>query len=71
MTFDLELKIVKKVNGDEDIYLNFWNSLKGQDVVCKIVDNKLYLVDFDQDEPEITLKDFIDKIRENYEHIKI
>lgn len=44
-------------------FLNYWDS-NGQDIVCEIRDNKLFLLDFDHDEPEIKLNQLVDMIRE-------
>ena len=52
--------------GDGVVFLNFWNAENGDDVVCEFVDDKLYLVEYDDDERtsnEITLGDFIEIVK--------
>ena len=54
---------------DERIFLNYWNALDGDDVICEIVNGKLMLqqTDFESNElpaVEITIIEFIEMIRE-------
>ena len=54
---------------DERIFLNYWNALDGDDVICEIVNGKLMLTqrDFEGNELraiEITIVEFIEMVRE-------
>ncbi len=54
---------------DERTFLNFWNAVNGDDVICEIIDGKLMLVQCDDklnDLPakEITFIEFSDMVRE-------
>jgi hypothetical protein len=44
---------------DDKKYLNFWDYINGNDVTAELVQNKLY-----QDDKEITLQQFVDKVVE-------
>lgn len=56
MKIELELKI----NGDGRKFLNFWNHVNGDDVVCEIVDGKL--ISDNGDGPEITFQEFVEQV---------
>lgn len=45
---------------DERKFLNYWDSISGNDVVCEIVDGKLLL-----DKEEITLAKFIELVEQS------
>lgn len=45
---------------DDRKFLNYWDSIHGNDVVCEIIDGKLML-----DENEITLAEFIELVEES------
>lgn len=54
---------------DQRIFLNYWNALDGDDVICEIVNGKLMLTqrDFEGNELraiEITIVEFIEMVRE-------
>ncbi len=55
---------------DERTFLNFWNAVNGEDIVCEIIDGKLMLNQYDEksvDLPskEITFIEFADMVRES------
>jgi len=60
MKANLELNLLSP----KEIYLSFWDSNGDNHIVCKVENDKLFLVDFDQDEPEIKLGQFIQMIKE-------
>lgn len=52
-------------------FLNYWNNINGDDVVCEIVDGKLLTIGYDEkgDElprTEITVSQFVEKVIESY-----
>ena len=54
---------------DERIFLNYWNALDGDDVICEIVNGKLMLSQRDEEAnelpaKEITIIEFIEMVRE-------
>ena len=54
---------------DERIFLNYWNALDGDDVICEIVSGKLMLNQYDEESNElpareITIIEFIEMVRE-------
>jgi len=54
---------------DDRIFLNFWNAINGDDVICEIIDGRLMLAQCDDklnDLPakEITFIEFVDMVRE-------
>ena len=49
---DLQLKVVGNI-----VYLNFWDNIHGNDVVVEVREGKLH-----QNDKEITLQEFIDKV---------
>lgn len=73
----VKLELILNENGVT--FLNFWDSLKGQDVSCEVKDGKLFEQFHDQTEDkdevidefgarEITLQQFIDKVHEQRKH---
>lgn len=64
-TLVVELEL--KMNGEPDdrIFLNFWDSERGNDVCCQIIDGKLIHQVYDQydTEKEITLTEFINLVQ--------
>ncbi len=54
---------------DKRIFLNYWNALDGDDVICEIVNGKLMLNQRDEESnelpaKEITIIEFIEMVRE-------
>lgn len=56
----IKLEIILNENGVT--FLNFWNWYNGDDVVTEIVDGKI--IDDNGHGKEITLQEFIDRVRE-------
>jgi hypothetical protein len=54
MKIPLELNVT-----DSGIYLNYWNSMSGDDVVCQIEDGKLI-----ENDIEISFAEFVTKVLE-------
>jgi len=42
---------------DERIFLNYWNALDGDDVICEIVNDKLMLNQRDEESNELPAKE--------------
>jgi hypothetical protein len=59
MKYQLELNCV----GDS-VFLNYWDSEHGNDVVCEVVNGKLMLNTGDEEEKpkKITLQEFIERV---------
>lgn len=67
MKIDLELNIL-----DDQMFLNFWNHINGDDVICEIKDGKLYLIGYDDEgnelpEKEITFIEFCNLVKAKVE----
>lgn len=61
MKVRLELNVTE--NGT---FLNYWDSARGNDVVCEVKNGKLMLHTYDNDElveTEISLAEFIEKVK--------
>lgn len=52
--------------GDGRTFLNFWNWMNGDDVVAELKDGKLITTDENGVESEISLQDFIDKVKSKF-----
>lgn len=68
--YNLELNFV-----DERIFLNFWDSLYGNDVACQVIEGKLYKfvysgeeVEEDQLNDQPKIKDVFEKTEISLEH---
>lgn len=57
MKYQIELNCI-----DGQKFLNYWDSIHGNDVVCAIVDGKLILDD--DNAKEITIDEFIDLVEQ-------
>jgi hypothetical protein len=58
MKYQLELNCV----GDS-VFLNYWDSEHGNDVVCEVINGKLMLSTGDEEKPKkITLQEFIERV---------
>lgn len=57
----LKIEIELHFVGDGRTFLNFWNWLDGNDVIAEMKEGKLY-----EDEKEISLQEFTDKIRDRF-----
>jgi hypothetical protein len=57
LKINLELHVV----GDGRTFLNFWDYICGDDVICEFKDGKLY-----RNDTEITLQKFIDEVRQKF-----
>lgn len=62
MKCNLELNVVGKQR-----FLNFWDAMHGNDVVCEIVDGKLLLSLGDEKPKKITLQEFIERVEMSVE----
>lgn len=63
-----KIKIELVVNENGITFLNYWDNLNGNDVCCEIKDGKLFEQTFvgnDHDlvQKEITLQDFVNKVK--------
>lgn len=66
MKIALELNIVDDVG----VFLNYWNAMTGDDVICEIVKGKLMLHQYDDKanelpNKEITISEFIEMVKKN------
>ncbi len=63
-----KIQLELKVNDDGRIFINFWDSMCGKDVTTEFKDDKLYQMLENSDDycDEITLKQFIDKVKTNF-----
>ncbi len=67
----MKIKIEYNLPGDERKFLNFWNSINGDDVTVEIKNDKLYL-DQDDDnsdelpEKEITYKEYFELVEKSF-----
>lgn len=59
-----QLELITNDNGVT--FLNFWDSNHGNDVCCEVVDDSLFLREYTENKEvlEITLSQFIDKVKE-------
>lgn len=48
--------------GDGRTFLNFWNYMNGDDVIAELKNGKLFSKDDNDNEFEISLQDFVDKV---------
>lgn len=65
----IQLELVVNKDPDGRVFLNYWDCIKGDDVCCQIIDNKLFKFEYDPDTSiesnrEISLSEFI-KLVEN------
>jgi hypothetical protein len=64
------MKIQLELNmPDTRIFLNFWDSNRGNDAVCELRGEKLFLLEYDENgdelpEKEITISDFIHLVKQ-------
>jgi len=66
----MKAKIEIYINSDDEIFLNYWDSIYGNDIVCHIIDGKIIHHDVDvcglhHRSKEITIMDFIKMVQSN------
>lgn len=52
--------------GDGRTFLNFWNWMNGDDVVAELKNDKLFTKDENDVESEISLQEFIDRVKSKF-----
>jgi hypothetical protein len=65
---NINIEYIFSDNGTK--FLNYWDSKNGNDVCCEIIDNKLFLMQFDEKSNELPPKeisffDFLKMIEKN------
>lgn len=60
--YKLELNFV----GDGKLFLNYWDSIHGNDVVAEIIDNKLFMGEGEEEE-EITFAEYLNRVKKTLE----
>ena len=67
MKIPIELNVVENEDGEETIFLNFWNSINGNDVNVEfIVESDPQLYDKYNNNEFMTLQEFIEKVKLSY-----
>lgn len=64
----LKLNVEIHVVGDGTTYINYWNSINGDDVVAELRNGKLYW-DVNDVEFECSIQDFIGRVKESYKSV--
>lgn len=63
----MKIKIELNIPGDGRQFLNYWDYVYGNDVVCELVDGKLMLAQYDENSNElppveISIKEYIERV---------
>lgn len=62
----LKAEIELHVVGDGRTFLNFWNWQNGDDVIAELKNGKLYISDEDEKESELSLDEFVNKVKSKF-----
>ena len=60
---------------DDRVFLNYWDSINGDDVTCQLIDGNLMLSQYNEHAEElppkeITLTEFLEMVRKSVDHEK-
>jgi hypothetical protein len=66
----MKAKVEIHINSDDEIFLNYWDNIYGNDVICqiingKIIHNNIDVCNFIHENKEITMMDFIKMVQSN------
>lgn len=57
LKIDIEIMVV----GDGRTFINYWNYIDGDDVICELIDGKLFI-----ESKEISIQEFVDSVKSKY-----